>query len=200
MLRKSATKSRADQGGSETKALPEWVERVIGDKYVKLLKKEMRNLGSDSASHGNRPLHLIDVAAMYLLAFYNPLLRSLRTIEDVSQTRQAQQYLTIRKISKSTLSDFNTSVEANGLACIFTLLRKKSASKQAAQRSTNPEFNSLLQRTIAVDGIQQTLRVIMNLLDLSASTIALLYQQHWQVALFFRWFKSAGNFPRSDQP
>jgi hypothetical protein len=44
------------------------------------------------------------------------------------------------------------------------------------------------------NGEKKTLRIITNLLDVSAKTIALLYQYRWQVELFFRWFKSFGNF------
>jgi hypothetical protein len=44
------------------------------------------------------------------------------------------------------------------------------------------------------NGEQKTLRLITNLLDVSAKTIALLYQYRWQVELFFRWFKSIGHF------
>ena len=38
------------------------------------------------SAHGNRELFLDDVFLAYLLAFFNPTLRSLRTIEDFSQT------------------------------------------------------------------------------------------------------------------
>ena len=55
----------------------------------------------------------------YLLAFFNPALRTLRTIEGFSQTRQAQKPLTIRKLCKSTLSDFNT---LDDPACVQPIL------------------------------------------------------------------------------
>ena len=43
-------------------------------------------------------------------------------------------------------------------------------------------------------GKTKTLRLITNLRNVSAKTIALLYRYRWQVELFFRWFKSFGNF------
>ena len=43
-------------------------------------------------------------------------------------------------------------------------------------------------------GETKMLRLITNLHDVSARTIAFLYQQRWQVELFFRWFKCFGNF------
>jgi hypothetical protein len=44
------------------------------------------------------------------------------------------------------------------------------------------------------NGEPKTLRLITNLLEVSATTIALLYQHRWQIELFFRWFKSIGHF------
>ena len=40
----------------------------------------------------------------------------------------------------------------------------------------------------------KTIRLITNLLDVDAATIAKLYQHRWQVELFFRWLKCFGNF------
>jgi hypothetical protein len=44
------------------------------------------------------------------------------------------------------------------------------------------------------DGERKTLRLITNLVDVSARSIALLYRSRWQVELFFRWLKSYANF------
>jgi hypothetical protein len=53
---------------------------------VRLLEKKLRTLQNEDA-HGNRSLFLNDVFVAYLLAFFNPTIRSLRTIEDLSQTQ-----------------------------------------------------------------------------------------------------------------
>jgi Transposase DDE domain len=86
--------------------LRDWSETVVGGKYVRQFEKLLRGLRGDAA-HGNRALFLDDVVSAYLLAFFNPTLRSLRTLEDFSQTRQAQRHLSVRRLCKSTLSDFN---------------------------------------------------------------------------------------------
>src|SRR6266699_3226793 len=91
---------------AQTAALPVWPEPVLGSKHVRTLEHLIHNL-RDADPHGNRALFLDDVFIASLLAFYNPSLRSLRTIEDFSQTRQAQKHLSIPKLCKSTLSDFN---------------------------------------------------------------------------------------------
>ena len=87
----------------------------MGGKYVRLLERFLRELRSEEA-HGNRKLFLDDVFVAYLLAFFNPAIRSLRTIEDFSQTVQAQKHVRVPKICRSTLSDFNRLVDPERLA------------------------------------------------------------------------------------
>jgi hypothetical protein len=84
---------------------------LFGAKYIRVLEKQLRTLQKEEDAHGNRKLFLDDVFIVYLLAFFNPTIRSLRTIEDLSQTQQAQTHLSTSKICKSTLSDFNKLVE-----------------------------------------------------------------------------------------
>ena len=50
----------------EPRDLPEWPEKVIGGKYVRLLEKVLRELRAEDA-HGNRELFLDDVFVSYLL-------------------------------------------------------------------------------------------------------------------------------------
>ena len=58
---------------------PLWPDTVIGWKYVRSLETLLRALRPQDA-HGNRILHLDDVLVCYLLAFFNPSIRSLRTV------------------------------------------------------------------------------------------------------------------------
>jgi len=131
--------------------LPRWPEPVLGGKYVRLLEKQLEQLRSENA-HGNQQLFLDDVFVAYLLAFFNPTIRSLRTIEDFSQTIQAQRHLSIRKICKSTLSDFNHLVDPSRLEPILSVLRSKLARKGAQQPTKDADLAQLLERTVAVDG------------------------------------------------
>ena len=84
-----------------TRDLPIWPERVVGAKHVHAIERLVEHLRQDEP-HGNRDLFLDDGFVAYLLAFFNPALRTLRTIEDFSQTRQAQKHLSIPKLCKST--------------------------------------------------------------------------------------------------
>ena len=132
--------------------LPEWPEPLMGGKYVRLLQKELDGLRGED-EHGNRKLFLDDVFVVYLLAFFNPAVRSLRTIEDLSQTRQAQKHLSVAKVCKSTLSDFNALSDPERLTPIVEALRKQLARKRAKQhRGGSGDLHALLQKTVAVDG------------------------------------------------
>jgi hypothetical protein len=100
--------------------------------------------------HGNRQLFLDDVFLAYLLAFFNPAIRSLRTIEDFSQTVQAQRHLSTSKICKTTLSDFNKLADPERLQPIIAALRGELQRKYGPQRPADLE--ELLQQVLAVDG------------------------------------------------
>lgn len=90
---------------------------------------------------------------VHLLAFFNPAVRSLRTIEDLSPTRQAQKHLSVAKVGKSTLSDFHQLADPERLIPIVEALRGQLARKRAKQPiRESSDLQALLQRTVAVDG------------------------------------------------
>jgi hypothetical protein len=129
-----------------------WPETVVGGKYVRLLNRYLSQL-RDETAHGNRRLFLDDVFVSYLLAFFNPTIRSLRTIEDFSQCVQAQKHVSLRKICRSTLSDFNRLADPERLAPMLDALRAQLSREQAPQRTrATDDLSGLLQQTIAVDG------------------------------------------------
>ena len=88
----------SQNGTSSSTAGSKLPERIIGVKYIQMLEKELEPLRQQTAVHGNVSLFLDDVFLMYLLAFFNPTIRSLRTIEDLSQTPQVQAHLNVRKV------------------------------------------------------------------------------------------------------
>lgn len=122
----------------------------MGGKYVRLLERQLQALRLEESAHGNRALFLDDVFIAYLLAFFNPTIRSLRTIEDFSQTRQAQKHLSITKVCRSTLSDFNRLADPARLQPVLQALRQQLSRQTAGARSD--DLSRLLQQTIAVDG------------------------------------------------
>lgn len=128
-----------------------WPEKLIGAKYVRLLEKQLRSLQDENA-HGNQKLFLDDVFVVYLLAFFNPTIRSLRTIEDLSQTPHAQRHLSIHRICRSTLSDFNQCIDPERLVPIVQALRNQLSRRQNGLSPQAYDLQDLLKQTVAVDG------------------------------------------------
>jgi hypothetical protein len=67
-------------------------EQVTGRDYVRLLDGYLARLRG-AYPHPNRVLHYDDVLVAYLLAFFNPALRSLRCIEDASRLPGVNRFL-----------------------------------------------------------------------------------------------------------
>lgn len=124
----------------------------MGGKYVRMLEKQLAELRRRDDAHGNRRLFLDDVFVTYLLAFFNPSIRSLRTIEDFSQTRQVQRHLSVPKLCRATLSDFHRLADPERLEPILAALRQQLARKQAGGRHEPGSLPDLLRRAVAVDG------------------------------------------------
>jgi len=133
----------------QIESLPNWPEPITGGKYIRMLEKHVHAL-RNSAAHGNRRLFLDDVVIAHLLAFFNPTLRSLRTIEDFSQTRQAQRHLSMRRLCKSTLSDFHRLADPTLLEPIIEHLQAAVAAR--AVRPTPAKLPQTLGQVLAVDG------------------------------------------------
>lgn len=136
--------------GEAAGELPVWPETVQGRSLIRNLERQVRKLREEDP-HGNRELFLDDVVIAYLLAFFNPTLRTLRTIEDFSQTKQAQRSLSVRRICKSTLSDFNRLAEPERLEPLVTALRAELA-RRSGSGSGNSDLPGVLKQVIAVDG------------------------------------------------
>jgi len=146
-------RKRREKARTPVAALPLWHETVQGGKLVKMLVRTVDKFRTEDAatSHGNRELFLDDVFLAYLLAFFNPSIRTLRTIEDFSQTQQAQRYLTTERICRSTLSDFHKFVDPERLTPLITELRALLQRKYPSfQRPA--DLAGVLQQVIAVDG------------------------------------------------
>lgn len=141
---------RAEAPEGELEASVVWPEQLQGGKHVRSLQSFLGDL-RESDPHGNRELFLDDVFVAHLLAFFNPSIRSLRTIEDFSKTRQAQRLLDKGgRISKSALSDFHQFADASRLKVIIKHLRGLIGQKYGKQLPT--DLQQLSQEVLAVDG------------------------------------------------
>jgi hypothetical protein len=153
MAKKPLPPSRRRRSAADGKSLadlPLWPETVQRGALVKTLQKHVEGLRAED-EHGNRKLFLDDVFIAHLLCFFNPTIRTLRTIEDFSQTRQAQKHLSVPKISRSTLSDFQRIADPERLGPIIETLRSELARK-CTQGRLPSDLQALHKQILAVDG------------------------------------------------
>jgi Transposase DDE domain len=129
---------------------PDWTDPVHGGKQLAILRRHVDSLRRDhpDEAHGNQRLFADDVVLAHLLAFFNPSIKSLRTIEDFSQTRQAHMHLSVRKICKSTHSDFLRLADPTLLQPIITRLHDEARLKGRLPT----ELPETLGQVLAVDG------------------------------------------------
>jgi hypothetical protein len=98
-------------------------------------------------AHPNRTLFFDDVAVAYLLAFFSPAIRSLRTLDDFSQTPPMRQQTSVGRIPRSTLSDANKVFDPALLELIIEDLRARIPDLDRA----DPKLGELTRRVRAVD-------------------------------------------------
>jgi hypothetical protein len=99
-------------------------------------------------AHPNRVLFYDDVVIAYLLAFFNPALRSLRCIEQASQLPGVNQHLNVAAICKSTLSDANALFDPQLVQGLIAQLRDRLPNLQQQDRA----LEHLLDQVIIHDG------------------------------------------------
>jgi hypothetical protein len=121
-------------------------EELFGGKYVRCLQKHLARLRAAHA-HPNRTLFFDNVAVAYLLAFFSPAIRSLRTLDDLSQTPAMRQQTSVDRIPRSTLSDANRVFDPALLEPIIEELR----ARVPDLNRTDPKLGELTRQVRAVD-------------------------------------------------
>jgi hypothetical protein len=124
---------------------------VRGLKYLKPLMRHLKKLRAGAAAasaHGNRVLFTDDLVVAYLVAFFNPACRSLRAIEDLSQTPAAQAHLSIARVCRSTASDANAVFDPRLLDPLVARLR----AQLPDLRQRDGQLGRLLRDVRVVDG------------------------------------------------
>ena len=100
----------------------------MGAKHAEFLQRHLRHL-REAYGHGNRTLFYDELVTAYLLAFFNPAARSLRVIEDLSQSWTpgfgADGQLRLRRLCRSTMSDANALMDARLLEPLIARLTNR---------------------------------------------------------------------------
>jgi hypothetical protein len=120
---------------------------IVGRKHVSAVAKYLQQLRT-LYPHPNRQLFYDDVVVVYLLAFFNPAVRSLRCIEDLSRLEEVNRLLSVDAVCRSTLSEANTLFDPKHLEGLIAHLRQK----LPQLKQQDGQLEHLLQQVISFDG------------------------------------------------
>ena len=125
-----------------------------GRRYLRLIEEQLAHLGA-LPGHGNRRVKLDHLVIAHLIAFFNPQVRGLRTIEDLFEDRPLRELFGLPRLPKSTVSDAQRVFDPALLLPLVNDLRKRAGLRlpQARRRiHAGPLLDDLTRRLIAVDG------------------------------------------------
>lgn len=129
-----------------------------GFRQVEMLRTQLKHL-RQAYAHPNRSLFYDDLVCTYLLAFYNPTVRSLRLIEDMSRRedfarRVGSEPGSIGVMCRSTMSDANRLFDP---ALLGPLIRDLKSRIPGSLKQRDPKLSCLLKQAIAADGSMFTI-------------------------------------------
>ncbi len=84
--------------------IPAFKNQVGGRGFVRVTDDELGSV-REHCDHPNRTIFYDQMVVAHLLAFFNPAMKSLRTIEDVFRVPKMLQRFSLPKIQKSRLAD-----------------------------------------------------------------------------------------------
>jgi hypothetical protein len=139
--KKNSAKARANAGAARVD------ERLVGAEYVQLLQEHLHALRPHRA-HPNRTLHYDTLLTTLLLGFYESADRSLRMLDDLSDSAQARDLPPAGRTPRSTLSDALAGFDPKALEPVVRSLMKHLPGLSRA----DSDLHALLKRIIAADG------------------------------------------------
>lgn len=128
------------------------LERLAGSKEVRVLRETMERLRQETG-HGNRLLEAHHVLVLSRcpsgLGSYNPMMRSLRSLELARQNHRVQEVVGLERIGRSTHSDFLAVADPAVLMPVVRALREKLPA--ATHGRGNEDLDTLLENVVAFD-------------------------------------------------
>lgn len=103
-------------------------QQLQGFKYFEMLGPllaRLHGLGAERDKAGNRTLHFNHYATLVLFYFFNPVLTSLRAVQQASTLKKVQQKLGISRTSFGSLSEARSVFDAELLKPIFKELARR---------------------------------------------------------------------------
>jgi len=117
-----------------------------GFKYFKVLSPILQRLSSEK-DHHNRELYFDQYISLLLFYFFNPIVTSLRAIQQVSGLKKVQDVLGIKRTSLGSLSEAGNVFDSGLIVPIIQELAEK-----AIALETDPKLKGLEQMLVAMDG------------------------------------------------
>ena len=135
----------ATKPSSTIEPVPGSEDQIVGRRFIRLIEDQLRHL-HDHPAHGNREVFLDHVVVAHLLAFFNPGIRGLRTIEDVFENPRVRKRFNVPALPKSTLSDAQSLFDPQLLLPIIQSLRRR-----AGIREHDARLDVITRKLLAVD-------------------------------------------------
>jgi len=132
---------------------------IQGLKYLQSLRpllQRLRPVGTTRDQAGNRRLFMDQYCALILLFLFNPLVRSLRGLQQASELRNVQRKL---KVSRASLGSLSEATEVFDPTLLREVVRELAAQVRPLRQAGQ---GTLAARLVAVDGtVLQTLSTIV---------------------------------------
>ena len=128
------------------------LEQIVGWEHLQTLDRHL-DAWRDAKTHPNRVLHDDQLLVACLLGFFNPTVRSLRTLEDLSSFPRVQRELDLERVCRSTFSDAANAFDTRRLQGLVKELSRHVSHLKAQ----DPGLDSILKKIIAADGSMFTL-------------------------------------------
>ena len=119
---------------------------LVGARYTRLIEEHLEVLHNHPA-HGNRNVFLDQMVVAHLLAFFNPMIKGLRGIEDIFEHRRVRQRHGMPRLPKSTVSDAQRVFDPSLLLPLIDSLVERAQIQPHDKR-----LDTLTQKLLAVDG------------------------------------------------
>jgi transposase len=120
-------------------------DQVVGRRFVRHIEEQLRQLHQHPA-HGNRDIFLDHLVVGHLIAFFNPGVRGLRTIEDILKKPRVRKRFGIPRLPKSTVSDAQNIFDAQLLLPLIESLRERAGIQEHDSR-----LDRVTRQLVAVD-------------------------------------------------
>ena len=139
-----ANRGKGNSKRHERDSIPESALR--GFKYFKVLSPILQRLHSEK-DHHNRRLYFDQYITLFLFYFFNPIVTSLRAIQQVSELKKVQKVLGVKRASLGSLSEAGYVFDSQLITPIIQQM-----AEQAIPLETDPKFKVIEKQLVAVDG------------------------------------------------